>query len=432
MAKPISLSPHESAALAAARRALARGDFAEVAARYEQPARARDKARADGTRHWRRALDFWVASGQARSGLACARRLLAKRLEPRERGQVVLAGGQLHLMSGRPRQAGREFAKAARLLAHDRDRKRQAIMGEAEARIALGDAQSARALLTRCLADAERSGDAWAACSAALRLGTLALWPGDPLAARESLEEVRTRAAARHLQSLEAEASAALAEAELALGRSEQAQREAEHAAHVYRVMERDRDADFVGRLEAAAIAARLAGLDPRARESAGPVLWREAFRKLAKVRAAIEGRPVAEAEILLQEATLLATSSRKRAAERVRRARAIARSLAPPLREFLLGTREHAAPANLPEEPEPRVGALMSVLAKRRTEHEREVARVHGRIPLRAPVRASLGHDPDLAQLAIRSRVLEIEAALGTLPRLRPDERLVVFAKRG
>src|SRR5262249_37366621 len=237
MTKTFSLSPEESLALAAARRALARGAFADVARRYEQAARAREKDGGDGNRHWRRALDFWVAASEPRSGLACARLLYRRRLAPRDRGAVYLAAGQLELVAVRARESMRDFAKARTLLARDLDRRRLALMGEAEAKMALGEPLTARSLFARCFADAERSGDAWAACSSELQLATLDLWLGDALAAREALESVCIRAAARHLRSIEAEAATVLAEAELTLGRAEQAQRNAEHAAHLYREM---------------------------------------------------------------------------------------------------------------------------------------------------------------------------------------------------
>jgi tetratricopeptide (TPR) repeat protein len=425
MPRTFSLSPRESTALAAARRALARGAFAEVARRYEQAAQAREKDSAgdDGHRHWRRALDFWVAAGETRGGLACARRLLRRRLAPRDRGAVLLAAAQLQLLAGRAHEALRHFGRARVLLARDRDRRRLALMGEAEAKIVLGDPLAARALFARCLADAERFGDAWAACSAELRLASLDLWLGDALAAREALESVLTRAAARHLRSIEAEAATVLAEAELALGRPEPAQRDAEHAAHLYREMERDRDADYVGRWEASAIAARLSALDAVARETAGPVLWREALRKLAKARRAAEGRRIAEAEILAEEAKLL---SGKAASERLRRAKKLWPGVAQPERAM--------ARAAILEEPEPRLRALTHVLGERRAEHERLAATLAGRIDVNPRVRIPAGNDPDRARWAIResrrSHGADIEAA--SLPRLRPDERLIVFSRRG
>src|SRR5262245_19573119 len=152
MPKTFSLSPQESRALAAARRALAQGAFADVARRYEQAALAREKDGDDGTRHWRRALDFWVAAGEPKGGLVCARRLLRERLAPRDRGAVLLASGQLQLVAGRARDALRDFGKARTLLARDRDRHRLALLGEAEAKIALGEPLAARSLLARCLA----------------------------------------------------------------------------------------------------------------------------------------------------------------------------------------------------------------------------------------------------------------------------------------
>jgi CHAT domain-containing protein len=423
MPKTFSLSPQESQALAAARRALARGAFADVAHRYELAARAREKDGGDGSRHWRRALDFWVAASEPKGGLACARHLLGRRLAPRDRGAVLLAAGQLQLLSGRPRQAIHDFARARALLARDRDRRRLVLIGEAEAKIALGEPLAARSLFARCLADAERFGDAWAACSAELRLATLDLWLGDALGAREALESVRTRAAARHLKSIEAEAATILAEAELALGRPEQAQREAEHAAHLYREMERDRDADYVGRWEAAAIAARLAGLDPATRETAGPVLWRQALRKLAKARRVAEGRRIAEAEILLLEAELLSGTA---ATERVRRAK----KLWPRIVRRVSAQAKRAAP----EEPEPRSGALARVLGEHRHEHERRVSMLAGKIGSGERVRIPPGNDPDRARWAtqVSRRHDAAELVPASLPRLRPDERMVVFSRRG
>lgn len=423
MPKSFSLSPQESLALARARRALARGAFADVARRYEQAARAREKDGGDGSRHWRRALDFWVAAGEAKGGLACARHLLRKRLAPRDRGAVLLAAAQLQLLAGRPRAAIRAFARARALLARDRDRRRLVLIGEAEAKIALGEPLAARALFARCLADAERFGDAWTACSAELRLATLDLWLGDALAARESLESVRTRAAARHLQSIEAEAAATLAEAELGLGRPEQAQREAEHAAHLYREMERDRDADYVERWEAAAIASRLASLDSASRETVGPVLWRQALRLLARARRAAQGRRIAEAEILLEEAALL---SGKAADERIRRARKLWPALV--RRPAARMARRDA------EEPEPRAGALARVLGERHAEHERLASTLAGEIPSGARVRVPPGNDPDRARWAMQEsrRSEEREMIPASLPRLRPDERMVIFSRRG
>jgi hypothetical protein len=423
MPKTFTLSPGEVTALAAARRALARGAFAEVARRYEQAAQAREKDAGDAGRHWRRALDFWVAAGETRRGLACARRLLRQRLAPRDRGAVLLAAAQLQLAAGRVREALRHFGRARTLLARDRDRRRLALMGEAEARIVLGEPLAARALFARCLADAERSGDAWAACSAELRLATLDLWLGDTLAARESLESVRARAAARYLRSIEAEAGAGLAEAELALGRPEQTQREAGHAAHLYRLMERDRNADYVERWEAAAIAARLRALDAAARETAGPVLWRQALRKLAKARRAAEGRRIAEAEILIEESKLL---SGKAAAERLRRAK----KLWPAVVRFEPERRDSV---NL-EEPEPRPRALARVLEERRAEHERLASEMAGAIAVSAHVRVPTGNDPDRARWAILEarRSERSHVAPAPIPRLRPDERLVTLAKRG
>ncbi|HKA24776.1 MAG TPA: CHAT domain-containing protein [Candidatus Eisenbacteria bacterium] len=422
MTKSFSLSPRESAALAAARRALAEGALAEVARHYEEAARARARDGGDDKRHLRRALDFWVAAGESTRGLACARKLLAARGSAKDRGPVYLAAAQLELLAGRPRRALRAFASARQDLGRDRDRRRLAQMGEAEARIALGEPLAARALFARCLADAERSGDAWAACAAGLRLATLDLWLGDALGAREALEEVRTRAAARHLQSLEAEAASVLAQAELALGRADQGQREAEHAAHLYREMGRDRDADYVGRWEAAAIAVRLATLDPVARESAGPVLWRQALRKLAKAREAAPGRRIAEAEILMQEAALL----RGRAAsERVRRAKRVWPGIARPPRP----------PWGTVDEPAPRIGALSRVLGERRAEHERLMREFAGQTSVPTRVRVPARRDPDGARWMIQ------EAARRSAPRfsdsiavppLRLDERLVVFSRSG
>ena len=424
MPKTLSLSPQESRALAAARRALARGAFAEVARRYEQAARAREDDGGEGNRHWRRALDFWVAAGESRGGLACARLLLRRRLAPRDRGAVFLGSGQLQLAAGRAREAIRDFGKARALLSGDRDRRRLALLGEAEAKVALGEPLAARSLFARCFADAERSGDAWTACSSELKLATLDLWMGDALAAREALESVRVRAAARHLRSIEAEAATVLAEAELALGRAEQAQREAEHAAHLYREMERDSEADYVGRWEAAAIAARLSGLDPATRETAGPVLWREALRKLAKARRAAEGRRIAEAEILIEEARLL---SGRAAAERMRRAKKLWPTVA-------RSTRLRAVP-RAPEEPEPRARALARALAERSGEHERLAARLRGKMAMRARVRIAAGKDPDRARWAIQAARRGDAPPLlepATLPRLRTDERMVVLSRHG
>jgi tetratricopeptide (TPR) repeat protein len=421
MIKTLPFSPREAAALARARRALARGAFAEVAQNYEQAAQAREEDRADGTRHWRRALDFWVAAREPARGLACAKRLLRAPSAPRERGAVQIAEGQLLLIAGKPRAAMRAFSQARRHLGRDRDRRRLALMGEAEAKIALGDVEEARALLARCLRDAERSGDAWASCSSELRLATLDLWLGDALGAREALENVRTRAAARHLRSLEAEASAALAEAELVLGRAEQAQRDAEHAAHLYREMERDEEADYVGRWEAAAIAARLHALDASARESAGPVLWRQALRKLAKARQATHGRRIAEAEILAQEATLL---SGKPATQRWRRAKQIWPKIAP-----------HAGkrPSALPEEAEPKPAALARVLGERQAAHQRLVTALAGERSGPARVRVPAGQDPDMARWAIQHHARRASPVVPVkIPRLHADERLVVFSRAG
>src|SRR5262245_3129987 len=145
MPKTLPFSPREAAALARARRALAKGAFAEVAQSYEQAARARDQDGADGARHWRRALDFWVAARVTSRGLLCAERLLRRRSIGAERGPIDLARGQLQLIAGRPRAAMWAFAQARRSLGRDRDRRRLALMGEAEAKIALGEVHEARA-----------------------------------------------------------------------------------------------------------------------------------------------------------------------------------------------------------------------------------------------------------------------------------------------
>src|SRR5262249_36026354 len=85
-------------------------------------------------------------------------------------------------------------------------------------------------------------------------------------------------------------------------------------------------------------------------------------------------------------------------------------------------------------EEPEPRPGALAQVLGERRAEHERLAAALAGKIASGARVRGPPGNDPDRARWAIeesrRSDVSRVAAA--ELPRLRPDERVLVFARRG
>ena len=376
MPKPVSLSPRESSALAAARRALAAGRLAEVARRYEDAARAREAAGESPLRHRRRALDFWVEAGETGRGLACARSLLRARLTGAERGAVGLAVARLHLLAGHARKAALHFARARRLLGRDRERARQAALGEAQARVEGGEVVAARRILERCRSDSRKAGDSWAAATALLRLGQLELRAQDPWAAREVLEEARSLSEARHLLSVEAESTAALAEAELALGRAEPALRHAEHAAHVLREMERDVEADRLLALEGAALAARYEALDPSLRDTAGPALRRQALQRLARARR----RAVRDRDRELER--LLSAARRK-----------LDRKRPPP-------------PPSPIEEAEPRARGLGRVLAARSAEQAS-----------RRPRHFLLGPEPHPAPRSVEA-----------LPRLRPGERLVVL----
>src|SRR5262249_28760450 len=82
----------------------------------------------------------------------------------------------------------------------------------------------------------------------------------------------------------------------------------------------------------------------------------------------------------------------------------------------------------------EPRRRALDHVLAERQAEHARVADMLAGKIPKEERVRIPRGKDPDRARWAIQTSHRSAAPAPEhvTMPRLRSDERIVVFSRQG